>query len=130
NSRTDVSTLGGVLSEMVSREPALACQSQISVLNAILESDPKPLSASQPQNPAALDHVIQRALAKDPDERWQSAADVKAELRSIAEGGSQPGVAARVRAGITPRARLGWPLAALLLLLLVVIGGGAVWWFG
>jgi len=128
DARTDIFAFGAVLYEMVSGKRAFTGKSQISVLSAILESDPKPLSASQPQTPAALDHVIQRALAKDPEERWQSAADVKAELKWIAEGGSQAGIAARVSAGGSPWTRLGWPLAALLLL--VVIGGGAAWWFG
>jgi eukaryotic-like serine/threonine-protein kinase len=128
DSRTDVFALGAVLYEMVSGKRAFAGKSQISVLSAILESDPKPLSASQPHTPAALDHVIQRALAKDPEERWQSAADVKAELKWIAEGGSQADVPARVRASRSLWTRLGWPSAALLFL--VVIGGGAVWWFG
>jgi eukaryotic-like serine/threonine-protein kinase len=128
DSRTDVFAFGAVLYEMVSGKRAFAGKSQITVLSAILESEPEPLSASQPLTPAALDHVIQRALAKDPEERWQSAADVKAELKWIAEGGSQPGVAASGRAGGTPWARLAWPLTAMLLL--VVICGGVVWWVG
>ena len=69
DSRTDIFAFGAVLYEMVSGKRAFAGKSQISVLSAILESDPKPLSASQPLIPAALDHVIQRALAKDPEER-------------------------------------------------------------
>jgi eukaryotic-like serine/threonine-protein kinase len=128
DARTDIFAFGAVLYEMVSGKRAFGGKSQISVLSAILESDPNPLSASQPLIPAALDHVIQRALAKDPEERWQSAADMKAELKWIAQGGSQAGVASKVRAGGTPWARWGWPLAALLLLL--GICGGAVWWFG
>ena len=128
DARTDIFAFGAVLYEMVSGKRAFAGKSQISVLSAILESDPKPLSASQPQTPAALDHVIQRALAKDPEERWQSAADMKAELKWIAEGSSQAGAAARTSAGVPLWARWGWPLAVLLLL--VVIGGGAAWWLG
>ena len=128
DARTDIFAFGAVLYEMVSGKRAFAGKSQISVLSAILESDPKPLSASRPLIPAALDHVIQRALAKDPEERWQSAADMKVELKWIAQDGSQGGVASKVRAGGTPWARWGWPLAALLLML--AIGGGVVWWFG
>ncbi len=128
DSRTDIFAFGAVLYEMVSGKRAFAGKTQISVLSAILESEPEPLSASQPLTPAALDHLIQRALAKDPEERWQSAADVKAELKWIAGGGSQAGVAPSVRAGGTPGARLGWPVAALLLLVVVCVG--AVWWLG
>jgi serine/threonine protein kinase len=60
-------------------------------MSAILEKEPEPLSAAQPLTPPALDHVIRRALAKDPDDRWQSAADLKAELKWIAEAGNQAG---------------------------------------
>ncbi len=46
-----------------------------SVIGAILKDDPPPISSRQPLAPAALDHVVTRCLAKDPDDRWQSAAE-------------------------------------------------------
>jgi len=88
--RTDIFALGAVLYEMFTGQRAFAGKSQISVMSAILEKEPDPVSAIQPLTPSALDHVIQRALAKDPEERWQSAADVKAELKWIA-GAGKPG---------------------------------------
>src|SRR5262249_16383572 len=69
-------------------------KSQISVMSAILEKEPEPISQVQPLTPAALDHVIQRALAKDPDERWQSATDLKQELKWVVAAGSSAVAAA------------------------------------
>jgi eukaryotic-like serine/threonine-protein kinase len=94
--RTDIFAFGALLYEMVTGKRAFAGKSQISVMSAILEKEPEPLSAAQPLTPPALDHVIQRALAKDPEERWQSAADVKAELKWIASAG-RPTEAANAR---------------------------------
>src|SRR5215467_369891 len=84
DARTDLFALGTVLYEMVTGRRAFAGKSEISVMSAILEKEPEPISAVQPLTPPALDHAIQRALAKDPEERWQSVADLKAELKWIA----------------------------------------------
>src|ERR1700738_4396412 len=68
-----------------------ACEgkSSASVMAKILETDPPPISSLQPMTPPALDRVVKRCLAKEPDERWQSANDLANELKWIAEGGSQ-----------------------------------------
>ena len=55
----------------------------LSVASAILEKDPAPITAAKPFAPRSLDHVIRRCLAKDPDERWQTARDLALELKSI-----------------------------------------------
>jgi Tol biopolymer transport system component len=90
DARTDIFALGAVLYEMVTGRRAFAGKTQISVMSAILEKEPEPISVVHPLTPQALDHVVQRALAKDPDERWQSVADVKAELKWIATAGRPP----------------------------------------
>ena len=64
---------------------------QVGVLAAILEKEPEPISVVQPMTPPALDKLIRTCLAKDPDERWQSAHDLKLQLEAISEMGSKAG---------------------------------------
>jgi serine/threonine protein kinase len=126
--RTDIFALGEVIYEMATGEPAFAGKSRASLIAAILSSEPQPMTALQAMTPPALERVVKKCLAKDPDERWQSASDLAAELHWISESGSQAGVPTR---GVRERKtweRAGWLFGALLLLLM--IGGGAVWWFG
>jgi serine/threonine protein kinase len=72
--------------------------SQASLIGAIMHERPQPASSIQPMTPPALDRVISTCLAKDPDERWQTAHDVKLQLEWIAEGGSVVGLPAPVAA--------------------------------
>ncbi len=88
DARSDIFSFGCVLHEMITGRRAFEGKSQISVASAILEKDVEPISKLQPTAPAALDHVVQDCLAKDPEARWQSAADVARQLRWIASGGS------------------------------------------
>ena len=91
DARSDIFSLGSVLYEMVTGNRAFQGQSEFSVASAILHKDPPPISTLQPLTPPALERTIRVCLAKDPDERWQSASDLWNELRWISEGGSQSG---------------------------------------
>ena len=91
--RSDIFSLGAVLYEMLTGQRAFQGKSQLSVASAILEKEPAPISSIKPLTPPALDHAIRRCLAKEPEKRWQSAADLSGELQWIGEGGSQAGVA-------------------------------------
>ncbi|MDA2923300.1 protein kinase [Acidobacteria bacterium AH-259-L09] len=90
--RTDIFAFGAVLYEMITAKKAFEGKSQASLIGAILKDDPVPVSTVQAMAPAALDHVVKRCLAKDPDERWLSAHDLTLELKWIAEAGSEGGV--------------------------------------
>ncbi|MEO6258963.1 MAG: serine/threonine-protein kinase, partial [Thermoanaerobaculia bacterium] len=102
DARSDIFSFGALLYEMATGRRAFEGKTRTSLIAAILEREPPPISALQPLTPPALEHVIARSLAKDPDDRWQSAHDVAAELQWIAEAGSQAGVAAPI---ITRRRR-------------------------
>ncbi len=85
DARSDIFSFGAVLYEMATGQRAFEGKSRLSVASAILEKEPAAISLARPGLPAALDHVAARALAKEPDERWQSAKDIAAELEWIAD---------------------------------------------
>ena len=91
--RSDIFSLGAVLYEMLTGRRAFQGKSQLSVASAILESEPAPIVSAKPLTPSSLDRAIRRCLAKDPDDRWQTARDIAIELKWIAESGSQSGAA-------------------------------------
>ncbi|MBI3406584.1 MAG: protein kinase, partial [Acidobacteria bacterium] len=84
--RSDIFSFGAVLHEMATGQPAFSGRSQASVIAAILNAAPAPITATQPQIPVSLEHIVGRCLAKDPDERWQTMRDLRSELQWVAEG--------------------------------------------
>lgn len=83
DSRTDIFAFGSVLYEMVTGRKAFAGKSHASVIGAILKETPQAVHEVQPAAPKALDPLLQRCLAKDPDDRWQTARDLKFQLQCI-----------------------------------------------
>ena len=116
DARTDIFAFGAVVYEMATGKRAFTGRSQASLIGAILHTDPPSMSSLQPLTPPALERVIKTCLAKDPDDRWQTARDVGLQLQWIAEGGSQTGVTGPIVAHRKSRERLAWIVAGLLLL--------------
>ncbi len=106
DSRTDLFAFGAVVYEMATGERAFEGESAASVIAAILSSEPSPISSHQPLVPRALDRVVQKCLAKSPEDRWQTARDLKDELLWIQRELSLP--SERVRGKSLRR----WALAA------------------
>ena len=88
DARTDIFSFGVVLFEMVCGRRPFSGDSRASLMAAIVTAEPPALSSLHAQAPASLERVIRRCLAKDPEDRWQTARDLAAELRWIAEIGS------------------------------------------
>ena len=86
DARTDLFAFGAIVYEMATGRRAFTGESQASLVAAILDHDPEPLGVVQPAAPPALDRLVRKCLAKNPDARWQSASDVADELRWIAGG--------------------------------------------
>jgi len=85
DARSDIFSFGLVLYEMLTGKLAFEGSSPASVIAAIME---RPAPSVAEIAPPAVDRVLQICLAKDPDERWQTARDLKRELAWIA-GGSE-----------------------------------------
>ena len=89
DNRTDIFAFGAVVYEMATGKKAFEGKSQASLIAAIMGQDPPPMSELQSMTPPVLDRIVKRCLAKQPDERWQTAADLMAELRWVGEVGTQ-----------------------------------------
>jgi dipeptidyl aminopeptidase/acylaminoacyl peptidase len=112
DARTDIFALGSVLYEMATGHRAFEAKSQASLIVAILEHEPAPMTTLQPLTPPALERLVKVCLAKDPDDRLQTAHDVMQELKWIAEAVSQPTPAGTIRQAGSRREKIAWSIAA------------------
>jgi eukaryotic-like serine/threonine-protein kinase len=119
DARSDIFSLGAVVYEMTTGRRAFGGKTAASAMAAVLERQPVSVSSLQPAIPMALEHLVQGCLEKDPEERWQSAADVGRELRWITGGG---GAIAPAKVEALRTWRWAW-----LALALLVVAGALVW---
>jgi Tol biopolymer transport system component len=118
DARTDIFAFGCVLYEMVTGNRAFNAKSQASLIAAVLEHEPSPILQVQPLTPRLLDRLIRDCLAKDPEQRRQTAHDVLLDLHWIATAGEESLIVANPR----PAYFLPWIAAALAIVLAIILG--------
>src|SRR5712692_225814 len=120
DARTDIFALGVVLYEMATGKKAFEGKSKASLIASILTAEPQPITTIQPMTPVPFDRLVRTCLQKDPDERFQSAHDVAAELRWISEASPQT----------RKKTALGaWITRAIMAALVVATGAFAYLWY-
>jgi eukaryotic-like serine/threonine-protein kinase len=126
DARTDVFSFGSVLYEMATGRPAFPGKTSAVIVSGILERAPASILQSNPKLPAALDHIVSRALEKDRGLRYQSAGDLRSDLERLKRDSTAArGVAAAVSGG-DARSRQRTRQAAIVAALAVVIIGAAI----
>jgi eukaryotic-like serine/threonine-protein kinase len=85
DARSDIFSFGAVLYEMATGKKAFEAKSHASLIASILKEEPRPMRELQPLTPPGLEHIVKACLAKDPDDRPQSAHDLKLEFDWIRE---------------------------------------------
>jgi serine/threonine protein kinase/Tol biopolymer transport system component len=114
--RSDQFSLGAILYEMATGRRAFQRKTSAETLAAIIRDEPEPLSQAAPKAPAPVRWIVERCLAKDPEERYASTKDLARDLRSLRDHLSETSASGGITAAEPQRRRKsGWlGLAAIL----------------
>jgi len=127
DARTDIFAFGCMLYEMVTGRRAFNAASRAGMIAQIIAADPPPIATVRPMTPSSLERVVRTCLAKNPDDRFQTAHDVMLALQWIRDEQTNPSspmlIAGAQRRTI--RERVIWALA--LVLAIVAAAGIATW---
>ena len=126
--RSDQFSFGSMLYELVTGKRAFQKKTGVETLSAIIQAEPEPIGALNTETPAPLRWIVERCLAKDPDERYGTTRDLSRDLATLRDHVTE---AAGVRAAQAPTRRswktLGVVLAALTVLAAGILTGKRLW---
>ncbi len=136
DSRTDVFSLGAVLYEMATGRQAFAGNTSAVIFEALLNREPTSILNREPQLPVELDRIVVKALEKDRELRYQTAAELRTDLKrlkreresgrsTVPSRGDSPSETVRSKASVP---RSGLRMAAGALALLAIVGAGYWFW--
>src|SRR5215831_11431550 len=126
--RSDIFSLGSILYEMLTCRQPFKGASAAQTLTAIIEDDPSPLAEANPKTPTPLRWVVERCLAKDPEERYNSTLDLARDLKSIRDHLSNTNASGSLAAAPSVATRLKWLMKVALVLLGIMLGAVLALW--
>jgi serine/threonine protein kinase len=126
--RSDLFSFGSMLYEMVAGKQPFKGASTAQTLTAIIEDDPQPVSEANPKTPTPLRWIIERCLAKDPEDRYTSTRDLARDLQSIRDHLSDATTSAQIPQAASAARLPKWLVPALIGLAGVILGGLVVTW--
>src|SRR6266404_7865127 len=126
--RSDIFSFVSMLYEMVAGKQPFKCASTAQTLAAIIEDDPQPVSEANPKTPTPLRWIIERCLAKDPEDRYTSTRDLARDLQSIRDHLSEAATSAQIPQAVVGYKYPRWLMPALLFLGGLIVGGALLFW--
>jgi len=126
DARSDIFSFGSVLYEMLTGKRAFHGDGAALTIASIIQNEPEPLARTARDVPPELERVLTRCLRKDPQRRWQSAADLKIALQELKEDSDS----GKLSAAATPAARRSFPLRYVLAGCVVMVAAAAIVLYG
>ena len=126
--RSDIFSFGAILYEMVASKQAFKGPSSAQTLAAIIEDDPQPLSEASPRTPTPLRWIIERCLAKDPDDRYTSTRDLARDLQHMRDHLSDATTSVQIAQAAASSARPKWLKPAIFGLAGLLLGAALTAW--
>jgi serine/threonine protein kinase/Tol biopolymer transport system component len=127
DARTDLFSFGAVLYEMATGTLPFRGDTSAALFNSILNKEPASAIRMNPSLPTELEHIIDKALDKDRDVRYQSAADLRADLTRLKRDTTSGKVSAAKGSIAQPKAKLRWPWAVAALTAVIAVAA-VLWW--